>query len=111
MKFTDGYWRKRAGFTVLHPAHLQDTAAGPDTLTAWAATRPITHRGDTLNSALITVDLAAPAPDVIRVTVSHFKGERSKYPNFTISGQPGDVSVGARSITSGSLTARVVGAQ
>ncbi|MEU4159190.1 alpha-xylosidase [Actinoplanes sp. NPDC026670] len=107
MKFTDGYWRKRAGFTVLHPAHLQDTATGPDTLTAWAATRPITHRGDTLNSALITVDLAAPAPDVIRVTVSHFKGERSKSPNFAISGEPGDVSVDTRSITSGALTARV----
>ncbi|MEU8660784.1 alpha-xylosidase [Actinoplanes philippinensis] len=106
MKFTDGYWRKRAGVTVLHPAHLQDTATGPDSLTAWAATRPITHRGDTLNSALITVECTAPAPDVIRVTVSHFQGERSKSPNFAISGEPGDVSVGPRSITSGSLTAR-----
>jgi alpha-D-xyloside xylohydrolase len=106
MKFTDGYWRKRAGVTVLHPAQLQDTATGPDTLTAWAATRPITHRGDTLNSALITVECTAPAPDVIRVTVSHFQGERSKSPNFAISSEPGDVTVDARSITSGALTAR-----
>ncbi|WP_433795358.1 alpha-xylosidase [Actinoplanes sp. CA-252034] len=106
MKFTDGYWRKRAGVTVLHPAHLQDTATGPDSLTAWAATRPITHRGDTLNSALITVECTAPAPDVIRVTVSHFQGERSKHPNFAISGEPGEVHVDTRSITSGALTAR-----
>ena len=41
MKFTDGYGRKREGFTVLHPAHLQDTRPGPDSLTAWEASRRI----------------------------------------------------------------------
>ncbi|MBW6434583.1 alpha-xylosidase [Actinoplanes hulinensis] len=106
MKFTDGYWRKRGGLTVLHPAHLQDTATAPDSLTVWAATRPIHHRGDTLNSALITVNCTAPAPDVIRVTVSHFAGERSRTPNFTIDEASGDVSVDRLSLTSGALTAR-----
>lgn len=106
MKFTDGYWRKRAGYTVLHPAHLQDTATAPDKLTVWAATRPITHRGDTLNSALITIECTAPAPDVIRVTVANYTGGRPRTPEFAISEQPADVSVGQHSITSGGLTAR-----
>ena len=106
MKFTDGYWRKRDGVTVLHPAHLQDTATTADSLTAWAAVRRIHHRGDTLNAPLITVTCTAPAPDVIRVTIEHFRGERSRTPNFHISESPGDVSVNATSITSGALTAR-----
>ena len=27
MKFTDGYWRKRDGFAVLHPAAASETTA------------------------------------------------------------------------------------
>ena len=106
MKFTDGYWRKRDGFTVLHPAHLQDTATGPDSLTVWAATRPIQHRGDTLNSGLITVTCTAPAPDVIRVTVEHFQGERPRTPEFAINEAPAEVIVDDLALTSGALTAR-----
>ncbi|HWS39109.1 MAG TPA: alpha-xylosidase [Actinoplanes sp.] len=106
MKFTDGYWRKRAGLTVLHPAQLQDTATTADTLTVWAATRPITHRGDTLNSALITIECSAPAPDVIRVTVSNYTGGLPRTPAFAITGADADVTVDQHSITSGELTAR-----
>ncbi|GLY04203.1 alpha-xylosidase [Actinoplanes sp. NBRC 101535] len=106
MKFTDGYWRKRAGLTVLHPAHFQDSAAAPDSLTVWAATRPVTHRGDTLNSGLITIKVSSPAADVIRVDVSHFSGTRPLYPNFSVASSPVPVIVDDHSLTSGSLTAR-----
>ena len=60
MKFTDGYWRKRDGLTVVHPAHHLDSAPGPDSLTVYAATRRIHDRGDTLDAPLITVTLTAP---------------------------------------------------
>ena len=33
MKFTDGFWSKRDGVTVLHPVQLQDTTARADSLT------------------------------------------------------------------------------
>jgi alpha-D-xyloside xylohydrolase len=106
MKFTDGYWRKRSGLTVLHPAHLLDSSAGPDSLTVYAATRPVNHRGDTLNAPLITVTCTAPAPDVIRVTVEHFQGEEPRLPAFQVFGEPVDVAVDDLSLTSGALTAR-----
>ena len=48
MKFTDGFWHKRAGVAALHPVHLRDIEADGDRLTAYAATRRIHHRGDTL---------------------------------------------------------------
>jgi alpha-D-xyloside xylohydrolase len=106
MKFTDGYWRKRDGLTVLHPAHLLDSVPGPDSLTAYAAVRPVRQRGDTLNAPLITVSLSAPAPDVIRVTIDHFQGSVAKYPNFSVEGSPVDTAVDGVSLTSGALTAR-----
>ncbi|MEU4562589.1 alpha-xylosidase [Actinoplanes sp. NPDC023936] len=106
MKFTDGYWRKRDGLTVLHPAHYLDSSAAPDSLTVYAAVRPVRQRGDTLNAPLITVTLTAPAPDVIRVTIDHFQGGVEKYPNFSVESSPVDPAVDAVSLTSGALTAR-----
>jgi alpha-D-xyloside xylohydrolase len=106
MKFTDGYWRKRDGLTVLHPAHFQDSVPAPDSLTVYAATRPVRHRGDTLNAPLMTITCSAPAPDVIRVTIEHFQGLEPRLPVFTIVESPADVVVDDTSITSGALTAR-----
>lgn len=107
MKFTDGYWRKRDGLTVVHPAQHLDSVPGPDSLTVYAATRKIHDRGDTLDAPLITVTLAAPAPDVIRVTIEHFQGGVPRTPAFAIATEDGDVTVTDSSFTSGALTARV----
>ncbi|MEV6849433.1 alpha-xylosidase [Actinoplanes sp. NPDC051411] len=106
MKFTDGYWHKRDGFAVLHPAQLHDTEADATSLTGYATTRPVATRSDTLNAPIITIRLEAPMPDVIRVTVGHFLGGVPRSPNFTVKSEPGDVSVGPAELTSGRLTAR-----
>ncbi|MEU8818664.1 alpha-xylosidase [Actinoplanes sp. NPDC048796] len=106
MKFTDGYWLKRPGLTVLHPSQLRDTQAGENSLTAYATTKPVRARADTLDTPLITIKLEAPAPDVIRVTLGHFLGGVPKGPNFAINEQDQPVAVGDREITSGALTAR-----
>jgi alpha-D-xyloside xylohydrolase len=106
MKFTDGYWHKRDGYAVLHPAQLHDCETGERSLTAFATTRPVATRGDTLNAPIITVRCEAPMPDVIRVTIGHFLGGVPKEPNFEIAAAEGGVSVGPAEITSGRLTAR-----
>ncbi|BBH68898.1 alpha-xylosidase [Actinoplanes sp. OR16] len=106
MKFTDGYWRKRDGLTVLHPAHMLDSSVTPDSLTVYAAVKPVRGRGDTLNAPLITVTATAPAPDVIRITIDHFQGSKPKHPNFLLSESPVDLGVDGVSLTSGALTAR-----
>ncbi|KUL33377.1 alpha-xylosidase [Actinoplanes awajinensis] len=107
MKFTDGYWRKRDGYQVLHPAQFQDSAPGPDSLTVYAATRKVLDRGDTLDAPLITIGLESPAPDVIRVTLEHFQGGRPRTPSFAITGEPVEPGVSATSFTSGALTAQI----
>jgi alpha-D-xyloside xylohydrolase len=106
MKFTDGYWHKRDGFAVLHPAQLHDTEPDGTSLTAFATTKPVATRSDTLNAPIITIRLEAPIPDVIRVTVGHFLGGVPKSPNFAVSTESHEVVVGKTEITSGRLTAR-----
>jgi alpha-D-xyloside xylohydrolase len=106
MKFTDGYWRKRDGVAVLHPAQLRDTASDGTSLTAYAATKRVRGRSDTLDTPLITIRVEAPMPDVLRVTIAHFLGGVDTGPNFAIKTASVTPVVGAHEITSGSLTAR-----
>jgi alpha-D-xyloside xylohydrolase len=106
MKFTDGYWHKRDGYTVLHPAQLHDTESDGTALTAYVTSKPVRDRADTLDAPLITVRCEAPMPDVIRVTVGHHLGGVPKGPNFTLRTEQHPVTVTERSLTSGGLTAR-----
>ncbi|GGL14402.1 alpha-xylosidase [Mangrovihabitans endophyticus] len=106
MKFTDGYWRKRDGLTVLHPVQLQDSVAGPDRLTVYATARRVQGRGDTLDAPVITITCTTPMPDVIRVTVAHFQGVRPRTPEFSLARAQVQPVVDERSLTSGALTAR-----
>jgi alpha-D-xyloside xylohydrolase len=107
MKFTDGYWRKRDGMTVLHPVQLQDTVERAESLTAYATAKRVHGRGDTLGAPVITVACTAPLPGVIRVTISHFAGYRPRRPDFEIAADPDfRPSVTERELTSGPLTAR-----
>lgn len=105
MKFTDGYWLKRKGLTVLHPAQLRDTEADEQTLTAYASTKPVRSRSDTLDTPLVTIRVEAPMPDVVRVTVGHFLGGVPKGPFFEIATEEHPVTVTSSSLTSGRLTA------
>jgi alpha-D-xyloside xylohydrolase len=79
MKFTDGFWHARPGVEALYAQEARDLAIergtdGRDELVAWAPTRIIAGRGDTLNRPMLTVSLASPAEGVIRVRVEHHCG-------------------------------------
>jgi alpha-D-xyloside xylohydrolase len=107
MKFTDGYWRKRDGLTVLHPVQLQDTEADAHSLTAFATAKPVQGRGDTLDAPIITVTCTAPMPGVVRVSIGHFAGARPRTPDFEIATDPDfRPEVRDSELVSGALTAR-----
>jgi alpha-D-xyloside xylohydrolase len=111
VKFTDGYWQLREGVQARYPAQVYDVIAEPEALTVYAPTRKIERRGDTLNSLLLTVRCASPAPDVISVSVSHFLGARPRQPQFRLDADPSaqvriQVDDGQATITSGALAAR-----
>lgn len=112
MKFTNGYWLMREGVRAAFPAQAYDIDATPDSLTVYAPTKPIHHRGDTLDGPLLTVQFSAPMADVIRVKLTHFVGQRPKTPQFELFEQPGaPVSVTSdeqtATLASGRLAVRV----
>jgi len=72
MKFTDGQWMLQPGVGAHYAAEAYAVEAHDDKLVVLATTRPIKHRGDTLQGPTLTVTLSSPLPGVIRVSVAHF---------------------------------------
>lgn len=93
MKFTDGNWLIREGYSVSGAVQAYDFAVKEDTLTAYASTAPIPGRGATINAQLITVQFHSPAPGVIGVKLVHYAGVRDRGPAFELYKQEGDHTV------------------
>jgi len=72
MKFTDGQWLLQPGVSAHYAAQAYAVEAHADRLVVLATTRPIRHRGDTLQGPTLTLTLSSPMPGVIRVKTEHF---------------------------------------
>jgi alpha-D-xyloside xylohydrolase len=112
MKFTDGYWEIRKGCTPHFAVQVHEVEADASSLTVYAPTRRLTHRGDTLSQAVLTVRYSSPLENVIRVQAWHNKGVRPTGPRFELYPGPDPVirvedSAQAASLTSGGLAVRV----
>src|SRR5512145_1902884 len=105
MKFTEGYWRMRPGVTPHFPAQVHEVESDAGSLTVYAPTRPIPHRGNTLGVAMLTVRFSSPMENVIRVQVTHFKGGQPRKPEFELFAKSPTVEIHqnerAASLTSG----------
>ena len=115
MKFTDGYWLTRPGYTVLRARAVDEVEVGDDRLTAYVATGPLATRGDTLNRPLVTIEVEAVADGVVAVTLTHHAGAVDPGPHFALARGEVDAQVtrgehGGRRVATlraGRLTARV----
>jgi len=111
LKFTDGYWMLREGVQASYPAEVRDVGTAPGSLSVYAPTQPIRDRGDMLKGPVVTLTYSSPMPDVIGVTITHFAGEQTREPRFTLHEQDAGVVVSAGDeaavLTSGALSVRV----
>ncbi|HEY0605198.1 MAG TPA: alpha-xylosidase [Herpetosiphonaceae bacterium] len=112
MKFTDGYWLMRKGLHAAYPTQAYDITTTPGSMTVYAPTQRIRHRGDTLKGPLLTVEFSSPMADVIRVKLTHFAGRQPLSPQFELFAEAApDVTIAAdedaTTFTSGRLSARV----
>lgn len=112
MKFTDGYWQMRPGISPYYAVQVHEVDPKPDALNVYAVTSAINQRGDTLNSAMITIHYTSPLENVIRVQIWHHKGGRPPRPEFQLKEQAAPkVEVQDRPeaaiLTSGNLSVRV----
>lgn len=81
MRFTNGYWLLREGVSLFSATQSQRVDVvkderGCDAAKLLVATRKVEHRGQTLNSGTIELELDSPATDVIRVRATHHRGGR-----------------------------------
>ncbi|GEL47718.1 alpha-xylosidase [Cellulomonas hominis] len=114
MKFTDGYWQNLPGVDILRPRAVDEVVFGERGLTAYAGTRRLVTRGDTLNHPLVTITLDSPAEGVLGVTIEGHRGGVDPGPAFAVADARPDVVVAGptaedprASLTTGNLTARV----
>ncbi|MEV4944901.1 alpha-xylosidase [Streptomyces sp. NPDC053755] len=101
MKFTDGFWLMREGVQASYATEVRDLRPSADRFTAYASVKRVRTRGDTLNSALLTVECFSPAEGVIGVRVTHHAGRAHHGPDFEL---PGDSPGGAGVRTDGPVT-------
>jgi alpha-D-xyloside xylohydrolase len=111
MKFTAGYWEMRPDVTPRYPAEVHEVHVDQASMSIFAPTQRLTHRGDTLNQFAISVRFSSPLPNVIRVQITHHRGRRVRSPQFSLYPQPAPVKIRndaeVAQLTSGSLTVRV----
>ncbi len=112
MKFTDGFWLMREGVRAHHAREVRDVRVHGDRFTLYAPVRSVAHRGDTLNTPLVTVDCWSPAPGVIGVRTTHLAGSVRRTPSFEVRGDTGPPPTVRRDdstieLSSGDLSLRV----
>ena len=112
MKFTDGAWLMQPGVQAYYPAEAHDVTQEGDELVVHAPTRPIRHRGDTLQGPLLTIRLSSPMAGVIKVRVEHFSGAQARGPRIPLEKLPAPkvtITTGADEavLRSGDLEVRV----
>lgn len=111
MKFTDGYWHVRSGLNVLYPVEIRDIELKEDSITVYASTKKIEHKGHTLNTTLLTVRYSSPMKNVICVEYIHNDVDEVS-PKFHINKEENpviDVAIdnGIARLTSGQLSASI----
>ncbi|QHC57998.1 alpha-xylosidase [Rathayibacter sp. VKM Ac-2760] len=93
MKFTDGFWQTRAGFTALFAQEAYDIRSHGSSLEVIAPTKVIEGRGDVLNRPTLTVTVSSPAEGVAKVRIEHWRGTATRGGFDLVDGAVGEASV------------------
>ncbi|GGC89240.1 alpha-xylosidase [Enterococcus wangshanyuanii] len=83
MKFTDGYWMTKEGFTIQSPKEVFSYQKNQDSVVLYAPYKKIERRGDTLNLGMSTITLSSPQTDMISVKIVHHD-KNDLGPNFEL---------------------------
>ena len=78
MKFTEGYWLPSEKANASHAMQAYEVEQIPGGMRILATTRPIEHRGMTLNLPTITVEFVAHTPDTISMESSVLRQNRER---------------------------------
>ena len=84
MKYLNGNWLIRDGFSVDYGKSIYDYKIEKSKLTLWLPFKEITDHGMTLDDGMLTVEITAPRKNIIDIKIINFKGEVDHGPNFKL---------------------------
>ncbi|GEL66911.1 alpha-xylosidase [Marinilactibacillus psychrotolerans] len=83
MKFTEGYWLTKEGYTLNYPQETRDFRIDENGMELFLPYKKIERRGDTLNLGLTTLRFESPQEDIIKVRLTHHDKNTQK-PDFSL---------------------------
>jgi alpha-D-xyloside xylohydrolase len=84
MKFRDGYWQIKTGYSQICYTELWESEIRGGELRLFALTKKYNHRGDILNVPVLTTILSSPMPDIVHVKTFRYKGGKHAPPEFDL---------------------------
>lgn len=95
MKFLNGGWLVKDGFSVKYAANIYTANIEPKKLTLFCPFgSPIYNAGMTLDGGILTIEVTSPREDVITTKLINFKKDRSNCPKFGLNETDPDVEIG-----------------
>ncbi|MFR0588208.1 alpha-xylosidase [Bifidobacterium pseudolongum] len=112
MKFLNGGWLVKDGYTVKYAANIYTANIEPGKLTLFCPFgSPITNPGMTLDGGILTIEVTSPREDIITTRLINFRTNREHCPQFHLNGTDPHVEIDetddAWTFTSGRLTLRI----
>lgn len=112
MKFLNGGWLVKDGFSVKYAANIYTANIEPKKLTLFCPFgSPIYNAGMTLDGGILTIEVTSPREDVITTKLINFKKDRSNCPQFGLNETDPDVEIDETddkwTFTSGRLTLEI----
>ena len=112
MKFLNGGWLVKDGFSVKYAAIIYTANIEPKKLTLFCPFgSPIYNAGMTLDGGILTIEVTSPREDVITTKLINFKKDRSNCPKFGLNETDPDVEIDETddkwTFTSGRLTLEI----
>lgn len=109
MKFLNGGWLIKDGYSVKYAANVYEAKVEPRKLTLYCPFGvPIHHPGQTLDGGIMTIEVTSPRPNIITTRLINFRKDRTHCPKFDLNATEPGVEIGetgeAWTFTSGKTT-------
>ncbi len=95
MKFSDGLWLNKKGYSVYYATQAYECTHTKNSITVFATANAVYNRAMTLGGVTFEITYTAVADDVIKVHIVHHKGTLHNQPKFELN-EPADYTAEIR---------------
>lgn len=84
MKYLNGNWLVKDGFSIDYGQSVYDSKIEDNKLTLWVPFKVITNPGMTLDDGMLTLEISSPRKNIIRTKIINYRGAIDHGPNFAL---------------------------